>query len=147
METILKWWLLVCLTVIGIFLAYSYDVHIMLLQSDITYLSFVILSLFGLSSLMVGYKGFMSNKGHPVAYEKEWFLSEVVVTLGMIGTVIGFIFMLSTLFINLDIEDLSTLQASLGTMAQGMGTALWTTLVGLICSVLLKCQLMLVEGR
>jgi len=45
----------------------------------------------------------------------------------------------------LNVEDTSSVQEALGMMATGMGTALWTTLVGLIASVLLKLQLVLVD--
>ena len=65
----------------------------------------------------------------------------------MIGTVIGFIYMLYSVFNNLNIEDTLAIQQSLGHMAKGMGTALLTTLIGLISSVLIKSQLILVENE
>jgi len=68
-----------------------------------------------------------------------------MLSLGMIGTVVGFIYMLTTVFIDLNVEDTASVQEALGMMATGMGTALWTTLVGLIASVLLKLQLVLVD--
>ena len=80
------------------------------------------------------------------SFEKEWFVSELLISLGMIGTVIGFIFMLYSVFVDLNIEDAQAVQESLGGMAQGMGTALLTTLVGLIGSVLIKSQLVMVEN-
>ena len=81
------------------------------------------------------------------SFEKEWFVSELLISLGMIGTVIGFIFMLYSVFVDLNIEDAQAVQESLGGMAQGMGTALLTTLVGLIGSVLIKSQLVMVEDE
>ena len=81
------------------------------------------------------------------SYDKEWFISEAVISLGMIGTVIGFIFMLYSVFSGIDLSDTSNLQDSLAMMAKGMGTALLTTLVGLISSVLIKCQLVVVEDE
>ena len=73
-------------------------------------------------------------------------MSECVIQLGMIGTVIGFIYMLYSVFTNLNINDTLAVQQSLSMMAQGMGTALLTTLVGLTSSVLIKSQLVMVEN-
>ena len=64
----------------------------------------------------------------------------------MIGTVIGFIYMLYSVFGNLNIADTVAVQRSLGMMANGMGTALLTTLIGLISSVLIKSQLVMAEN-
>ena len=71
----------------------------------------------------------------------------MVISLGMIGTVVGFIYMLYSVFTGIDLSDTSNLQDSLAMMAKGMGTALLTTLVGLISSVLIKCQLVVVEDE
>ena len=71
----------------------------------------------------------------------------MVISLGMIGTVVGFIYMLYSVFTGIDLSDTSNLQESLAMMAKGMGTALLTTLVGLVSSVLIKCQLVMVENE
>jgi biopolymer transport protein ExbB/TolQ len=57
----------------------------------------------------------------------------------MVGTVIGFIMMLSG-FATLDISEIDTVQALIKELGTGMSTALYTTLAGLICSLLLKIQ-------
>ena len=54
--------------------------------------------------------------------------------------------MLYSVFTNLNIDDTYAVQQSLSMMAQGMGTALLTTLVGLTSSVLIKSQLVMVEN-
>ena len=46
----------------------------------------------------------------------------------------------------LNINDTYAIQESLTQMASGMGTALLTTLVGLVSSVLIKSQLVMVES-
>ena len=58
----------------------------------------------------------------------------------MIGTVVGFILMLLGSFQNIDAGDTIALQKTLGQLASGMSTALFTTLVGLVSSILLKVQ-------
>ena len=102
-----------------------------------------------ISTIVIGYKIWYGKikKIKEYSFEKEWFVSELLISLGMIGTVIGFIFMLYSVFVDLNIEDAQAVQESLGGMAQGMGTALLTTLVGLIGSVLIKSQLVMVEDE
>jgi len=71
--------------------------------------------------------------------EIGWFSSEMCVNIGMIGTVSGFILMLVG-FSTLDVSDITSVQDLLSSMSGGMSTALYTTLIGLICSQLLKIQ-------
>jgi biopolymer transport protein ExbB/TolQ len=70
-----------------------------------------------------------------------------MISLGLIGTVCGFLMMLYTAFANIDVSSTESLQDALGFMAMGMSTALSTTLVGLISSLHLKTQLVLVETK
>ncbi len=149
MSIFLKWWLLITLTVMGIATSIYFNFHMFLFNNDLTKLSLVILSLFIISTIVIGYKIWYGKikKVKEYSFEKEWFVSELLISLGMIGTVIGFIFMLYSVFVDLNIEDAQAVQESLGGMAQGMGTALLTTLVGLIGSVLIKSQLVMVEDE
>jgi biopolymer transport protein ExbB/TolQ len=62
-------------------------------------------------------------------------------SLGMIGTVIGFIYMLNISFGNLGTANTTALKQALETMGTGMGTALYTTATGLVCSLLLRLQI------
>jgi biopolymer transport protein ExbB/TolQ len=59
----------------------------------------------------------------------------------MVGTVTGFLFMLGTAFENIDVTNTRTLQDALAAMARGMSTALYTTLIGLMSSLIIKVQL------
>ena len=71
--------------------------------------------------------------------EVGWFTSDLCLSIGMMGTVIGFIMMLGG-FANIDINDMATVQGLIKGLGVGMATALYTTLTGLICSALLKIQ-------
>ncbi len=71
--------------------------------------------------------------------EVGWFASDLCLTIGMIGTVSGFIMMLSG-FYTVDVSKVQTIQELIKQLGAGMSTALYTTLVGLICSALLKIQ-------
>jgi hypothetical protein len=58
-----------------------------------------------------------------------------ILTLGMIGTVAGFIYMLDTSFSKMDPQNVVSLQGVLSKMGVGMSTALYTTAAGLVCSL------------
>ena len=71
--------------------------------------------------------------------EVGWFAAGFFTSLGMIGTVIGMIWALKG-FIGVNITDVAAIQKLISDMVYGVSTALYTTLVGLICSSLLKLQ-------
>lgn len=63
----------------------------------------------------------------------------------MVGTLVGFITVLSTAFGDVDAANPEQLKQILSVIATGMGTALVTTLVGLVSSLILKTQLVQLE--
>lgn len=68
-----------------------------------------------------------------------WFVADIMVKLGLLGTIVGFVLMLGTVSSITDF-DLSTVQKILSHMSAGMGTALYTTFAGLVCSILAGIQ-------
>ena len=149
MSMFLRWWLLFCTSFAAMFAAYSFGFVDALLAKDITRLSFAILGVFFISSAYVGWLTYKRSKGLvvKVGVNIGWFITELLLALGMIGTVIGFILMLGGSFENLNISDTGSVKTALTDMAIGMSTALYTTLVGMVCSQILKVQLVNVESR
>ena len=76
-----------------------------------------------------------------VSVNVEWFVSDVVLTLGMLGTIIGFMIMLQGTFSSIEFNDTDSIRLALSSMSQGLFTALNTTLIGLVSSIVLKVQL------
>ena len=68
-----------------------------------------------------------------------WFISDAMIKMGLLGTIIGFILMLGSVA-NITDFDVTTMQKVLRHMSNGMGTALYTTLAGLVCSMLSAAQ-------
>ena len=54
MKSVLKWWLIFCMTMLGVGACFYFDVHKSLYESDITRLSFLILIIFGCTSVWIG---------------------------------------------------------------------------------------------
>ncbi|MEO0974728.1 MAG: MotA/TolQ/ExbB proton channel family protein, partial [Pseudomonadota bacterium] len=73
------------------------------------------------------------------SYEFGWFITNLSIRLGLLGTVIGFILMLRSAVV-IDTIEFATVQTLLSEMTSGMGVALNTTLVGLVVSALLSVQ-------
>jgi hypothetical protein len=73
------------------------------------------------------------------------FASDVLLKLGLLGTVVGFILMLLPVG-EIDEFDPSLMQQLLSAMSGGMAVALYTTLAGLVTSTLLKLQYHLLDA-
>jgi hypothetical protein len=81
------------------------------------------------------------RRGH----ELGWFVADLLLSLGLLGTVIGFILMLAPIS-DLNTADESAIRVALAAMSGGMAVALYTTLTGLIGGMLLKIQGFLLDG-
>jgi hypothetical protein len=78
-------------------------------------------------------------------YGFGWFVADLLLTLGLLGTVIGFILMLTPIG-SLSADDHAAIKIALASMSDGMAIALYTTLCGLIGGMLLKIEGMLLDG-
>ncbi len=94
----LRWTLFMCLVVIAAFigLALGGGDH---LASDPTHITYLTLTVFALASLWCGRCAWkLSNGSDPTAVEEDlahgWFASSLCVTIGLIGTAVGYYIML-----------------------------------------------------
>lgn len=114
-------------------------------ESDTTKISLLIGCIFFWQSILCGSQlwsqGQWNNsiKEGETCAESGWLWSDIVLSLGMIGTVIGFMMMLGG-FATADFSNVESVQKLITKLSSGMSTSLSTTLVGLISSVLLKLQ-------
>ena len=144
-KTFLQWWLFFVLQIIILGASYVYDLHLYILNNDQTYISFVLIGIWLLTSMRIGYK---LKKEITTSNEKFWFIAETCMAIGMMGTVLGFILMLGgSNLASIDPTDVEGMKNVIGQLASGMATALLTTLTGLIVSVSLRTQLMIGEGE
>ena len=148
----LKWWLFMAsITALATYLIVNDGLRI-LWNQDSTKLSFLLLLIFIHMSAWCGYKTWRLSKfldrEETEKYliekieglmEAGWFASDLCLSIGMVGTVIGFITMMSG-FSTIDVSNMTTVQDMIKGLGSGMSTALYTTLMGLICSALLKIQ-------
>ena len=177
---LLKASLVLTLILFSFYLLYQLDLISLIVQSDRSKISIIILSIYVLASMHWFYMAItldkeitsvsepteatligryllqvntsserinltlvedeLSNK-HSLGY----LAIDVLLKLGLTGTVIGFILMLLPIG---EIQDFDpkVLQQLLSTMSGGMAVALYTTLTGLVTSMLLKFQYFILDS-
>jgi len=148
-KLMLKWWLLIVLTASGCAVVNYFNGFEFLWANDFTKISFVIMALFVFGSALTGYKVFSYSKEEDgfQRYETEWLISEHLLSLGLLGTVVGLAFTFLWSFKDLDIGNVEASQRVISTMAAGLGASLMTTVTGLVFSMILKTQLVIAEGE
>lgn len=144
------WWIIFTLICFGSFVLYFVGTFDKVNESDVTKLSFLIYALFIFFTIRTGIFTYQACKsGQSILdienlsskQEVSWFVSDIELTIGMLGTVLGFIYMLGISFSEIDPSNIAKMRLALKTMGVGMSTALYTTAAGLVCSLILKIQL------
>lgn len=143
----IAWWVSVLLMATGVFWASYFGLIQAMWIADETYITSLIAAIFVVTNVYLGIAAYWA--GYPiVTYEDwfrnrlqtTWFISEQLMALGMLGTVIGLIMMLANNFVAGD----AGMQNMLAGMWKSMGLALYTNAVGLVCSIVLKIQVYVV---
>lgn len=138
----LFWWLAVSLsTILGAFAAVQYDLVTYIHTTDSTFISFFIIGLYLVTTAQIGYVVNTTEK--PWNFRFGWFVYGESTNLGLLGTLIGLALTFSVFVYG---QGLATPPEELNPyIANGIGTAITTTVVGLISAALLKLQLFILE--
>jgi len=147
----LRWWLFFTLVVISSVFSWKLGFIDEIRANDSTPISMTILIVFAVMSIWCGLKTWKASKLEEEGVDKDeiskvtrkqeigWFVSDQFLTMGFIGTIWGIKEMVPELG-GIDMADVASKQAFLLKLLSGMGIALYTTLVGLVCCALLKIQ-------
>ncbi|KPJ85277.1 hypothetical protein AMJ57_03685 [Parcubacteria bacterium SG8_24] len=152
----LRWSLVVSLTVVGLVIAAVLGWFELMYRLDVTKLSVAILVVFAAATVWCGLLTWRLETGLEVIRGPEnrsklfrevdgnaehgWFAAGICEKLGLTGTVFGFVIMLIGGFSGFQSTDPAATQQLLERLSTGMSTAFITTLVGVICSILLSIQ-------
>ena len=137
------WWITNLVVASGIFWAYHLGIVQEIWHDDVTMITSALAILYIITTGIIGY----------IAYTKQyksklvdacWFLSEQMLALGMLGTVVGFIYLLSSGITSASVTDPTSLAALLANMSVGLGIALYTNAVGILASLISKSLLYVV---
>lgn len=143
-KAFLYWLFVLCCMVVSAALAHHLGYWGMMDDKDDTKISWLICGITAASSMVIGWLAY-HGEHRPAVLGRLWFVSDAMVTLGMIGTVAGFLMMMGESFSQIDPTDQASMQRTMKTVGAGMGTILVTTLMGLAASLLLKLQLVIID--
>ena len=155
MSTFIKWFLLNAIVLTAIFFAETKGAISTMIENDISYLTIVIMSLYVVMSAFVGKLCYLSDKvdGNTIKDLEErgkiskraeigWFTAEHFFSLGLLGTVFGLCVATAT---NLNAEaQVTDIVAGL---KEGLHTAFYTTICGIVFSLPLQAQLMILKFK
>ena len=140
-KNMLVWWFFCCLQIFVAIVGYHKGFFSYLAAADVTFISFFILIVHLVTFLIIGYYTWKKDKS---GAEALWFVSDAQLGMGMAGTLVGFILMFKEAFTgNVTVENLKPI---IDAVASGLGTANWTTLVGLISALVIKALLVNLES-
>lgn len=153
-KTLTKWWLFTVITGIGFVALAGMGVFKDIYHADVTGISFVIYGVFLIATIITGIAAYRTSvslgaNNYDNLTEKYvnvcWFLSETMMTLGLIGTVAGMIYLFGQIFMEIDPSNPDDLKNALSHMASGLSTAMYTTICGMVGALIIKVQLMNIE--
>lgn len=155
MKTFTKWFLLNAIILTAIFFAETKSALSTMVKNDISHLTIVIMTLYVIFTALVGKLCYLADRadGNSVKdietrdelsrkADIGWFAAEHFFSLGLLGTVFGLCVATAT---NLNAEaQVSDIVAGLKT---GLNTAFYTTICGIVFSLPLQAQLMILRFK
>jgi hypothetical protein len=148
-KRLIVWWVSVLLIATSVFWANYFGLIQTIWDNDPTRVTSIISFIFIGANLSLGWLAWKASDPIFVYANRKlmnkitdynWFISEMLMALGMFGTVIGLIHMLQ---INAakDVADTTALGGMIAGMWKAMGLALYANAVGLAASIVLKFQI------
>ena len=142
---LIRWWVVFCsicfiVLIMAVNGGFSY-----IANNDSTYISWLVLLIFSVGSIHLGYKSKRSNEN--TNYSATKYFSQTCGSLGMLGTIVGLMISMSGAFSGVDASNTESIKTALTTIAQGTGAALTTTMVGMLCALFLEAQLATVSAK
>ena len=146
MNCFIKIFLLNVVTLTALFYAETQNAITLIVSNDASYLSVVIMSLFVCIVAYLGkvaYDMDVANKDQKAALLKKLdvghFVAEHLISLGLLGTIIGLCFATSNSMV-----DGAPVNQIVAGLKEGLSIAFYTTLCGLVFSMLLQLQLLII---
>lgn len=137
------WWVTNLAVATGVFWAYHQGLITKIWHDDVTMITTALAILYVFTTGLIGYIAYTRDYESKIA-DACWFLSEQMLALGMLGTVVGFIYLLSSGITSASVTDPTSLASLLANMSVGLGIALYTNAVGILASLISKSLLYVV---
>lgn len=131
------WWITNLAVATGVFWAWHSSIITKIWYDDVTMITSVLSLLYVVTTALIGYVAYTKDFASKIV-DACWFLSEQMLALGMLGTVVGFIYLLSSGITSASVTDPTSLATLLANMSVGLGIALYTNAVGILASLVTK---------
>lgn len=139
------WWVTVLASITAFFWAYHTGLVAKIWHDDVTMITSLLGLMFVAALGTIGFIAYTNKKrDNTKLAEAVWFGSEQMMALGMLGTVLGFIYLLSSGITSASVTDPTSLAKLLANMSVGLGIALYTNAVGILTSLITKTLLYVV---
>jgi len=151
MTTFTRWFLVNAVVFTAIFFAEQKGALSLIIENDLSYLSIVIMLLYVVFSGMVGRLCYLADKIKEERKEEArqflikraetgWFAAEHFFSLGLLGTIIGLCIATKT-----NLEGTISVSEVVAGLKVGLNTAFYTTICGIVFSLPLQIQLMVLK--
>lgn len=150
MNTFTKWFLLNAVVVTACFLAEQKKLFSMMIKADSSYICISIMTLYVFISAFVGKLSYKADKTLSPEEKQDifkkldvgWFCAEHFFSLGLLGTVIGL-----CLATGSELSGSSSTKQIVDLLKVGLHTAYYTTVCGIVFSIPVQVQLMIVKYK
>ena len=153
MTTFTKWFLLNAVMLTVVFFAEQRGAISTIVKNDLSHISILIMVLYALVSIYVGKLCYLADKINESKREEAkeflrkrshvgWFAAEHFFSLGLLGTIIGLIFATQG-----SLDSSIPISEMVGGLKEGLNTAFYTTVCGIIFSLPLQVQLMILKFK
>lgn len=128
-------WTFVLIDLLIMFTLYMVGGFYFIMSNDNTMISIMIMISYLITNILF-FVLMISYDMYRIQYIKNLIrtLGNVFMTMGLAGTVIGFMLLLFGLFDDLDFTNVQNVKAIISQMTQGMSVSLITTLVGIVAA-------------
>lgn len=156
MNTFTKWFLINAVMLTGAFFAEQKGAISTIIKNDLSYISILIMILYVCVSCYIGRLCYLSDRMSSTSKRKKakemeylenrsnlgWFSAEHFFSLGLLGTIIGLIFATKgSLDSSLPVSEI------VSGLKEGLNTAFYTTVCGIVFSLPLQIQLMILKFK
>ena len=144
-----RWWVSFSILTVAITTTLLAGIGKFITTHDCTFISWGILGMAFGASLHLGYKlrAYAAKPSHKRDFKVTEYFIDTCTSLGLLGTIIGLIMMVVGAFGDLDVTNQASVKSSMLAISSGIGSALVTTLVGLVCALLLRFQLVITSEK
>ena len=150
MKTFTKWFLFNAVVLTAVFFAEQKGAMSLIVENDLSHISVLIMALYLFFSGFVGRLCYLADKTK-TGREREdllkradvgWFAAEHFFSLGLLGTIIGL-----TIATQTSLKDTGSISEIVAGLKVGLNTAFYTTICGIIFSIPLQIQLMILKDE